>query len=164
MKVTKSHTYAASIDDVIQMFATPDAVTARYDGMGHREIEIQQCELDADTLKVTSSRVVDVDLPGFAKKVLSPTNTMVQTDLWEGDSDGWKGSFNVDVAGAPVQMRGTMSLSPDGEQTVHEVTIEMKVTVPLVGGKIADWVGKNEVPVTLAAEFQAGDDWLASKS
>lgn len=163
MKVTKSHTYNASLDTVIAMLSDPDAVTARYEGMGHREIEIRECDSDGESLHIVSSRAVDVDLPGFAKKVLSPTNTMVQTDDWRAEGDGWSGSFDVDVAGAPVQMRGTMSLTPDGDKTVHEVTIEMKVTVPLVGGKISDWVGKNEVPVTLQAEFQAGDDWLAAK-
>ena len=30
-----------------------------------------------------------------------------------------------------------------------------------VGGKIADWAGKNDVPKTMAAEFAAGDAWLA---
>jgi hypothetical protein len=35
------------------------------------------------------------------------------------------------------------------------------VKVPLVGGKIADWAGKNDVPRTLDAEFAFGDTWLA---
>ena len=66
--------------------------------------------------------------------------------------------------GAPVEMSGSMDLKPDGDSTVHTVTIDMKVKVPLVGGKIADWVGKNEVPKTLQAEFDAGDEWLANNS
>lgn len=162
MEVTKSHTYDAPISKVIDMFANNDAIVDRYSGMGHHEIEIRECELGADSLHIESSCVVDIDLPGFAKKVLSPTNTMVQTDTWQLDGDKWRGTFTVDVIGAPVEMKGRMSLTPDGEQTIHEVTIDMKVKVPLVGGKIADWVGKNEAPKTLDQEFAAGDSWLAA--
>lgn len=164
MAVTKSHTYDAPLDTIIDMFSDPDAITARYSGMGHREIEIRECERTADSLRIVCARVVDAELPGFAKKVLSPTNTMVQTDEWHVDGDGWTGKFRVEVMGAPVEMSGSMDLKPDGDSTVHTVTIDMKVKVPLVGGKIADWVGKNEVPKTLQAEFDAGDEWLASNS
>lgn len=55
-----------------------------------------------------------------------------------------------------------MSLTPEGDRTVHQVTVTVKVKVPLVGGRITDWVAKKEVPETLEAEFQAGDDWLSS--
>ena len=165
MDVTQSHTYDAPIDAVLDMFGDTDAITARYSGMGHRDIEIRECERTDDSLRVVSSRVVEVDLPGFAKKVLSPTNTMVQTDTWTAAEDGtWAGTFSVDVAGAPVQLSGSMSLAPAGAAgTTHEVTISMKVKVPLVGGKISDWAAKNDVPKTLAAEFAAGDAWLAGQ-
>ena len=43
-----------------------------------------------------------------------------------------------------------------------QLTLSMSVKVPLVGGKIADWAGKNDVPKTMAAEFAAGDAWLAA--
>ena len=162
MDVSQSHTYAAPVAAVIDMFADADAITQRYAGMGHRDIEVRSCDRTDDSLTVVSSRVVEVDLPGFAKKVLSPTNTMVQTDEWRADGDGWSGSFHVEVAGAPVELSGSMALAPDGAGTRHDVTITMKGKVPLVGGRIADWAGKNDVPKTLDAEFRAGDEWLAA--
>ena len=162
MDLTDTHTYDAPIGAVIDMFADQAAVTARYASMGHRDIEVLECERGDGTLVVRTSRVVDVDLPGFAKKVLKPTNTMVQTDEWtEGDDGTWNGTFRVDVAGSPVELSGRMRMIPDGERTDSTVTITMNVKVPLVGGKIADWAGKNEVRTTLAAEFAAGDEWLA---
>lgn len=162
MELSRSHTYDAMVDSVIDVLSDADAVTARYAGMGHRDIEIRECERTDDSARIVTSRVVDVELPGFARKVLSPTNTMVQTDEWHRDGDGWTGEFHVDVAGAPVEMSGTMSLTPDGSGTVHTVTTSMKVKVPLVGGKIADWAGKNDIPRTLQAEFDANESWLAA--
>jgi hypothetical protein len=162
MDVSDSHTYAAPVDAVLDMFADPDAVVARYEGMGHRDVEILETSRTDDAVTVRTSRVVEVDLPGFARKVLSPTNTMVQTDTWSAAGDGsWDGTVAVEVKGAPVKMSGTMRLEPDGDDTTMHITLSMSVKVPLVGGKIADWAGKNDVPKTMAAEFAAGDAWLA---
>jgi hypothetical protein len=87
---------------------------------------------------------------------------MVQTDTWTAAGDGrWDGAFKVEVAGSPVELSGKMTLVPAGERADSTVTITMNVKVPLVGGKIADWAGKNEVRTTLDAEFAAGDAWLA---
>ena len=162
MDVSDSHTYAAPVDAVLDMFADPDAVVARYEGMGHRDVEVLETSRTDDAVTVRTSRVVEVDLPGFARKVLSPTNTMVQTDEWSAAGDGsWDGTVEVEVKGAPVKMSGTMRLEPDGDETTMQLTLSMSVKVPLVGGKIADWAGKNDVPRTMAAEFAAGDAWLA---
>ncbi len=163
MERSATHTYDAPIDVVIAMFADPDAVTARYESMGHRDVEVLECSMTDGSLTVRTSRVVDVDLPGFARKVLQPTNTMVQTDAWTEAADGgWDGTFAVEVAGAPVHLSGAMRLTPAGSATTMDLTIRMDVKVPLVGGKIADWAGKNDVRTTMDAEFAAGDAWLAA--
>jgi hypothetical protein len=163
MELSGSHTYAASIEAVLAMLADADAAKAKYEGMGHRDVKIIDCTLLNGTLHVESSRVVDVDLPGFAKKVLKPTNTMHQNDEWHEVGDGsWEGIFGVEVAGAPIQLSGVMRLIPGEGTCTHDVTITMNVKVPIVGGKIADWAGKNDVRRTLDAEFAFGDEWLAA--
>lgn len=162
MDVSDSHTYAAPADAVIDMYADPDAAVARYEAMGHRDIEVLECRRTDESLRVRTSRVVDVDLPGFARKVLAPTNTMIQTDEWSRADDGtWDGAVDVEVKGAPVRMSASMRLVPGGEESTMHVTVSMSVKVPLVGGRIAEWAGKNDVPRTMAAEFDAGDAWLA---
>jgi Protein of unknown function (DUF2505) len=161
MELTETHHFAAAADAVIDVLATEDAVLARYEGMGHRDVEVQRIDRDDGTLTVVSRRVVEVDLPGFARKVLQPTNTMAQTDAWVKGPDGWTGTFDVAVAGAPVQLSGTMRLVDATAGSDYEVTLTMNVKVPLVGGKIADWIGKNDALTTLQAEFAATDAWLA---
>jgi hypothetical protein len=160
MELTETHHFAAGADAVIDVLATEAAVIARYEGMGHREVEVRRIDRGDGTLTVVSRRVVEVDLPGFARKVLQPTNTMTQTDAWAKDPDGWTGTFDVEVAGAPVQLSGRMRLVDAGSGSDYTVTLTMNVKVPLVGGKIADWVGKNDALTTLQAEFAATDAWL----
>ena len=162
MDLKRSHTYSAPIDAVVAMLSDPDAVVAKYEGMGHRDVEILDCTAAGGSIRVESKRVVDVDLPGFAKKFLTPTNTMHQTDQWnEADDGSWSGEFTVEVDGAPIQMSGTLALEAGDGTCTQVVAITMNVKVPLVGGRIADWAGQNDVPRTLDAEFAFGDGWLA---
>ena len=163
MGISDRHTYAASIEAVQAMFADEAFIREKYEGMGHREVRIDECERTDDGLTVRSSRVVEIDLPGFAKRVMQPVNTVTQVDTWTSDgAGGWTGTFEVVVKGPPVRTSGTMTLTPGDGSCVHEVSLAMEVKVPIVGGKIRDWAEKNEAPGTLAGEFAAGDAWIAA--
>jgi hypothetical protein len=154
MKLEGSQVYPVPVDVVIAMFRDETATVARYESMGHRDVQVLELTADDDAVRIVSSRVVDVELPGFAKKALKPTNTMKQTDEWHRQSDGsWSGTFTVDVQGAPVRIDGTMKLAPEGDGSRHEVTLDLQVKIPLIGGKVADWVGKNDAQRTLDSEF-----------
>ena len=154
MRIEGTHVYPVPVDAVIAMFRDETATVARYESMGHRDVKVVELDADDDTVRVVSTRVVDVDLPGFAKKALKPTNTMTQTDEWRRQDDGsWSGTFGVDVQGAPVRIDGTMQLVPEANGARHTVNLDLQVKIPLIGGKIADWVGKNDAQRTLDAEF-----------
>lgn len=160
--VRSSRTYDASLDAFLAMLRDPAATEAKYAGMGHEQIEIVECRGDDTEIRVESTRVVTVDLPGFAKKVLQPTNRMHQTDTWTARPDGsWTGSFEVEVHGAPIRLNGTLELVGHGATTEQTVTIDVQVKVPLIGGKIADWAANNDVRHTLDAEFDHNGRWLA---
>lgn len=161
MDSKKSHTYEASLRAVLAMLQDREATVAKYRSMGHREIHIDELEATDESLRVVSSRVVEVDLPGFAKRVLKPTNTMIQTDEWHQSEDGsWQGTFDVEVRGAPVHISGTMALIPVAGGTVHKVTARVDVSVPLIGGRIADWAGKGDVSRSIDGEYSFNDSWL----
>ena len=140
---------------------TRAATVAKYESMGHRDVHVFESERADGSLRVVSSRVVDVDLPGFAKRVLRPTNTMRQTDTWTRRSDeSWEGVVDVDVQGAPIHISGSMTLTASGGRTVHSVALRVDVKVPIVGGRIADWAGKGDVRRSLDGEFAFNEGWL----
>ena len=89
MPFSGDETYDAAVDDVIALFTDPAVIRDRYEAAGDRDIEILECGPQGDGFVIRTSRTVDVDIPGFAKKVLKPTNTMIQTDTWGArDLDG----------------------------------------------------------------------------
>ena len=142
MSFSGDEIYAASVEAVITLFVDPDTVRARYEAAGDRDIEVLECGPDGDGFVIRTSRTVDVDLPGFASRVLKPTNSMVQVDRWgpAGPDGARDGDFAIEVKGAPVKVGGTMRLEPTADGSCrHTVTGKVDVKVPLVGGKIAGW-------------------------
>jgi hypothetical protein len=162
MDLKGSHVYDAPVAAVLAMLRDPETTIEKYESMNHRDVKVLECKHSRGALRIRSSRVVDVALPGFAKKVLKPTNTMLQTDEWhERGKDSWEGTFDVEVQGAPIHISGTMTLMPEGGKAVHDVSITVDVKVPIVGRRIADWAGKNDVRRSLDGEFAFNSSWLA---
>ncbi len=44
--------------------------------------------------------------------------------------------MNVEIPGKPGEIRGTVSITEDGTGTTENVRMDVKVSIPMVGGKI----------------------------
>lgn len=162
MDFEDSRVFDSPIDAVWAMFLDPASHVAKFGQMGHRDIEVVEHEADDGHLHLVVRRVVDVDLPGFAKRVVSPTNTVTTTDDWARQADGTiTGAQAVLTEGAPVHITATTRLAPEGAGTRYTIAVRLDVKVPLIGGKIASWA-KGTVQGQLDDEFAAGEAWLAS--
>lgn len=144
MELSATHTYEHPIAEVFAMLTDFEAIRAKYEALGQTDVAlVRRDERDDGSVTVVTRRVVPLDVPGFAKKVLSPRQSVTQTDEWSPpDAQGGRdGTFTVEAKGSPVKIRGTLHLAPTGASgctnTTH-VTIECKV--PLIGGKIAEFV------------------------
>jgi len=163
MDQTSRHTFHAPIEVVWAMFTNPDAHLAKFESMGHREIELISSDLTDGTFTIEITRLVDVDLPGFARKVLKPTNTVTSRDEWRTNDDGtYGGNWDLETVGAPVKIHGTTSLQPKGaDETEYVIDVKLKVGVPIIGGRIENW-SKGTMEQQIQQEFDAGDAWLAA--
>jgi len=163
MKMTRTHTFDAPIDQCWAMFTDPAAHVAKFEGMGHHDVRIIEKKKTKTSLRIVITREVEVDgIPGFAKKFLKPQNTVVSTDEWTDHGDGtYGGEYVMDTQGTPVEIAGETSLEPDGDRTLYTVTVDISVKVPLVGGRLADF-SKKIASTQLDEEFRLGDVWLAA--
>lgn len=164
MKVARQHTFDAPIEDVWDMFRDRESHVAKFEGMGHRNLEVLEHEASEEHVRIVIARDVTVDLPGFARKALKPTNHVVSTDEWSANGDGtYSGQFELKARGAPVHIGGTTHIAPEGEaQTRYELEIEVEVHVPVIGKKLTNWA-KDDVEKQIQEEFEAGDEWLAKQ-
>jgi hypothetical protein len=161
MEITKVHTFAHPVSTCWAMFHDPSSHVDKFTAMGHRELQVLEEKQTDSSLRMVIERLVDVDVPGFARKVIKPTNVLRSTDLWEDRGDGtFGGTFDLESRGVPIETRGRTLLEPDGDdRSRYTVTIDLKVKVPLIGGKIADF-SKGIIEKQLDEEFRLGDEWL----
>lgn len=160
--VRREHTFDAPIGEVWAMFCDPASHVAKFEAMGHRDIEVLEEDRSEEGLRIVVKRLVDIDVPGFAKRFLKPTNTLVSTDTWRDRGDGtYGGTFVAETKGTPIDVKGTTLIESEGDDRTHYVvTTTIKVNVPLVGGKLGDF-SKGIVNKQMDDEFRLGDEWLA---
>jgi len=111
---------------------------------------------DTMTVSIDQRRPSD-GIPSFAKKFVGDTIHIAQREEWSSATDA---VLDVTIPGKPGHMKGTITLRPDGDGTVETVTGELKVHIPIVGGKIEGLVIEL-FEHALEAEQRIGKTWLA---
>ena len=96
-------------------------------------------------------------IPGFAKKFVGDEINLVQTESW---FDAENARVEVVIPGKPGEMTGSVNLSESGGVTTEKVQMEIKVNIPLVGGKIESLIA-DLLKKALRAENSVGRTYLA---
>lgn len=149
--------------------ATPGEVFAMLgDETFRRRSAVAQGVLTADVSIVPGGRAgeglsVRIDqlqptrgVPEVARRFVSETVRLVQLEEWT-DAEG--GTVVVELPGLPVTVTGRVSLVADGEVTRQRVEADVEVRVPLLGGRLAGFIG-GLVAAGMDTEQQVGEAWL----
>jgi len=147
--------------------AAPEAVAAMLADPAFRErvctaLHVLRHEVSVEGAGAGMRVVVDQTqpakgIPPFAKKFVGDEIRIVQRERW---TDTSSADLDIEVPGKPGTMAGGIRLVADGSGTVQEVTGDIRVKVPLVGGKIEALVG-DILRSALEAEQRVGRAWLA---
>ena len=116
-----------------------DFLLRKFTALGARDISIEVTR-DGDNVTLTVDRKVDADVPGFAKKVISPANTIHLVEQWRPEGDGYACDWTASSSPAPAKLHGTRTLTAAGGGTEDVTEGKVEVKVPLIGGKLADWL------------------------
>lgn len=156
MKFRHELSYDAGPDRVFEMLADPafrEAVCAAQDVIS-AEVGLERSGAGF-SLTVDQQQRTD-DLPSFARKFAGDSTRAVQREEWE-DSTG--GTLRIETPGKPSEISGTITLRPEGSGTVEIVELDLKVKVPLIGGKLEKLLG-DTVRNGMDVEHGVGTDWL----
>lgn len=155
MELSEQTEYDATLAEVIAVETDWEEYLTRFAEGGDRDVELIECGPDGDGFVVHNKRVVTVDLPGFARKALKPSNTVDHLVRIGPEVAGRReATYTLDVLGAPVRTDGTIVFEEvEPGRTRHTVTCDVTVKVPLIGGKIAAWA-KDDIVAQVRREFE----------
>jgi hypothetical protein len=96
-------------------------------------------------------------LPSFATRFVGAETNIVQREIW---TTPLLGDISVTIPGKPGDMTGTARISEAHGVTTETVEMTVKVGIPLVGGKLEDFIA-GMLLKALKAENKVGRDYLS---
>ena len=157
MKFRHELRYDAPPDQVFEMLADPAFRQAACEAQDVISAEVQ---LERDgagfTLVIDQLQRTD-DLPGFARTFAGASTQAIQRETWASPAGG---DLEIEAPGKPTRMSGTIRLEATGTGTTEVVELEIKVKVPLIGGKLEKLMAE-KVQSGMDAEHSVGLDWLS---
>jgi uncharacterized protein YndB with AHSA1/START domain len=166
MRMHLEHHYDADVETVFALITDADFMARKYTAIASTNVAVDKSEEADGGCELVLKRTVTVDLPGFAKRVMTPSNTAIQTENWAAAAaDGTRVcTYRVEIQGMPSTVSGTVTLSADGDRTRQDIDADVKVSIPLIGGKLEKFAisaGTNDLAaqaVFTAAELDGGSD------
>jgi hypothetical protein len=149
-------------DEVYATMVDPEYLRARLERIGGPGAGLLEHSADVQGARYLLRLGLDAkDLPSVVRSVLPGDLTIERNERWtRQDSGRYLGEVDVTIMGAPATAAGGMRLRdlPDGGSELN-VRADVRVSVPLIGGKIEGVVGE-QVQRLLAAETAFTETWL----
>ena len=149
----------ATLDQVVTMLRDPefrDAVCA-YQRYTRRDVTITP-KGDGMSVRIDQYRPAD-EVPSFAKKLVGSEINILQEEEW---SSSTSGTLDVTIPGKPGSMEGSIRIVEVDGGVTETVEAQVKVGIPLIGGKLEDFIG-GMLLRALKAENRVGRKWLAGE-
>ena len=134
--------YSQDIDTVYRFVTDPENIQKRCEASGERNVRVQ-VEESGGTTVITSTREIDSDLPGFAKKLFNATNTIVERREWRDAGDKKTCKSHIDVLGTPGKIDSNITISPNGSGCTYDIAFEATAKVPLIRKKLEEFIAKS---------------------
>ncbi|MGA8211520.1 MAG: DUF2505 domain-containing protein [Nocardioidaceae bacterium] len=157
MKFSHDLTYDATPERVQAMLADPAFREQVCDAMKADRRDVSVTGAGAGMSVVVDQSQPTTGVPAFAAAFVGDQVRLVRRERWT-SADG--GSLHLETPGKPGSLTGTISLTADGPRTVQTVEGDIKVKVPLIGGKLEGLVA-DLFRSAMKAEGRVGRDWLA---
>jgi hypothetical protein len=153
-------TFAAPVDTVYATLVDEAFLTARLRDIGGKGAALLDHRTSDDGADIRLRQGVDANhLPGVVRSVLSGDLVVEREEHWRGHESTGKATIN----GVPAEIRFRSRLAARGDGTDAVIDAEVRVSIPLIGGRIEKVVAE-QVTKLLVAEAEYTEKWLAERA
>jgi hypothetical protein len=163
MRFTLEHRFDAPVD-VVSKAANDPAYQASLDdlpNLGERRVTKLEERPDGSIHRVVRYKLGS-QLPAPVVAVLGQTATWDEIGEFDPTTHEWTFEIKPHVLGGRLQCHGRYTFVPDGDGTKRLVEVDLKVKVPVVGGRAEREIKKGLVE-TMDAEARLLADYLGSR-
>lgn len=153
-------TFAATADAVFSTLVDEAFLTARLRDIGGKGAALLDHRVEGDTAAYRLRQGVDASrLPGAVKSIINGDLVVEREERWHGSESAGKAT----ISGVPAHITSRGQLTARGTGCELLTRAEVKVSIPLIGGKIEKVVAE-QVTKLLAAEAEYAEKWLAERT
>jgi hypothetical protein len=98
-------------------------------------------------------------IPSFAKRFVGDEIQIVQTESWDSETHA---GLEVAIPGKPGHLKGGIVLESTGAGTQETVTGDIKVPIPLIGGRLEGLIAQL-LDAAMRTEERVGRSWLTGE-
>jgi Protein of unknown function (DUF2505) len=148
--------YEGSVEQVHRAFSDEQYWLERLADSGADHYSLDSMTVDANGIDVVTTQTLRVDrLPGVVTQFHRGDLSFVREETWSPIRDGQAtATVKGSIRNAPATLTGTAALGPaesdGGSRLEFKATVEVRV--PLVGGKIENFIGSQLVDLLIAEQ------------
>ncbi len=133
---------SGSVDDVFATLTSREWVATKAERFGDGSLVKQHVQREDGSVLLSVSRELPGGVPGFLERFLPKDGRVVETFTWApAAGDGTRrGTWKADIPGAPARLGGDMRLEPTPTGSRYTIEGDVKVSVPIVGGKAEGFI------------------------
>ena len=163
MKISATFDYAATPHEVFAMLADEEFQTRKCAATGALRHSVSISAQGDRTVIISSRDLPTKDFPDFVKSLVGATLAVTETQDWgpAGQDGARQGTLTVEIAGAPIDLAGTLSLAPAGGGSVESLDGDLKARIPLIGAKI-EKAAAPAIESAIRVERETGQAWLGT--
>ena len=148
--------YDGSVEQVHQAFSDEQYWLARLADSGADDYSLDSMTVDGDGIDIVTTQRLRADrLPGVVTQFHRGDLGLVREETWSPIRDGQAtATIKLTIIDAPATLSGTAVLAPakSGGGSRLEFKATVQVNVPLVGGKIENFIGSQLIELLIAEQ------------
>jgi hypothetical protein len=148
--------FEGSVEQVHRAFGDEQYWLERLADSGADDYSLDSMTVNGEGIDVVTTQTLRADrLPGVVTQFHRGDLSFVREETWTPISDGQAtATVKGAITGAPATLSGTASLAPakSGAGSRLEFNASVEVKVPLVGGKIENFIGSALVDLLIAEQ------------